>query len=79
MAYDPGYIRNFLTEEGRSLSDYFIEDGLIMYHSELDGKPVPMALVIEDDALNRACINYLKEHNARHRTGEEENSTDDPM
>jgi hypothetical protein len=35
-----------------------------------------MAIVIEDDALNQACIDYLKEHTARHGSSEEEDKSD---
>ena len=65
MRYSTSYIHRFLTEEGLSITDYFICNGLIMNLSEFDGKPTPMALVIEDDALNQACIDYLREKGAR--------------
>jgi hypothetical protein len=65
MHYDGEYIHNFLVEDGTPLEDYFIVDDLIMNLSTLDDETVPMALVIEDDDLNEACVAYLKEQGAR--------------
>jgi hypothetical protein len=65
MNYDSAYIHSILVDEGCSLADYFIVDGLIMNLSTLDDKIVPMAFVIEDEALNEACIDYLKEKGAK--------------
>ena len=65
MRYDPSYIHKLLTEDGCSLTDYFIVDDLIMSLSELNGETTPMALVIEDDALMQACIDYLRENGIR--------------
>jgi hypothetical protein len=65
MNYDSAYIHSILVDEGCSLADYSIVDGLIMNLSTLDDKIVPMAFVIEDEALNEACIDYLKEKGAK--------------
>jgi hypothetical protein len=61
MRHDPSHIHKLLTEEGLSISDYFIVDDLIMYLSEFSGRTTPMAFVIEDDALAHACVDYLRE------------------
>ena len=61
MKYDEPYIKEFLTQDGCSVADYYIVGGLIMYLSELDGELTPMALVIEEDDLLEACIDYLIE------------------
>ena len=61
MKYDESYIKNFLTKDGHSISDYFIVDDLIMNLSELNGEIIPIAFVIEDDSLALDCIEYLKE------------------
>ncbi len=61
MTYEQSYLHELLTEQGRSIPDYFITGGLILYSSVIDGEPVPMALIIEDDDLMEACIDYLKD------------------
>jgi hypothetical protein len=61
VKHDPSYINKLLIEDGSSITDYFIVDDLIMCLSEFNGKLTPMALVIEDDDLMQACVDYLRE------------------
>ncbi len=72
MKYNPAYIHRLLTEEGHSITDYFIVDDLIINLSEFNGKLTPMALVIEDDALMQACIDFLKKEGVKQFDSEDE-------
>lgn len=65
MAYERDYIVSFLTRDGASVEDYFIVGGMVMTMGEMAGKKVPMAFLIEDDGLDKACIDYLKGKGAR--------------
>ncbi|UCG77316.1 MAG: hypothetical protein JSV21_06895 [Nitrospirota bacterium] len=65
IKYDPSYIEEYLTDDGTSITDYFVVDNHIMHLSELDGEPTPFALVIEDDELAMDCATYLKENGAK--------------
>lgn len=57
---DTSRIIEALTIDGHSLDELFIVDGLPMYIDEVSGEVVPNAIVIEDDALAAACIDFLK-------------------
>lgn len=72
MKYDSSYIHTLLTEDGNSITDYFIVDDLIMNLSDFNGVIIPMAFVIEEDDLMQECIHYLKKKGIKQFNSEDE-------
>lgn len=78
MAITEEEIKAALTGEDHSVEDVFVMGGLPMYLGEVGDEKVPMAIVIEDDALAAECVKYLMSRGAREfRTWEELNKWKD--
>jgi hypothetical protein len=58
-------IEEVLLADGRKPDDYFIVDGAPMFWGRLGGYAYPLYNLIEDDALSRACIEYLRERGVK--------------
>ena len=58
-------IEAVLLADGRSPDDYFLVDGAPMFWGRLGGYAYPLYQLIEDDALSRACIEYLRKRGVK--------------
>ena len=57
-----------LFAHGMQLGDYFLVDGMPMFWGELGDARMPWAVVIEDDVLAQACVEYLRRHGVKEYT-----------